>query len=293
MNLLIKSKGKFYQLIKGEEVNNFNVGMVVGLNGIFQYNKSVAHEIISPLEESKIIDEIEEKSTYNYPPISFAVYQESLNFLRKAYSKTQGEACVLLTLNRKIALEGQEYKIRIPKQTVTGSSVDYKLADIYSEFEDGEFLAGSIHSHPDFSAFQSSTDLTDEQNFDGPHITLGYIEKPVPEIHGRICLVGKSYDVKNLSNILSVIPPVELKDTNKDWLDMVNKESNKWQGSHNNYPYDYGHLRGNQQYLFNSNWKDGDELFKMLKPKEPINQKSNTKLKLMMFPENFIKGVYE
>ena len=93
----------------------------------------------------------------------------------------------------------QKYKIYIPKQTVSSASVDYSID--YKELEKDEFLAGSIHSHPDFDAFQSGVDHEDEFTFDGVHLTFGHIDKTIPDIHGRIVLGGKSYDAENLIEI--------------------------------------------------------------------------------------------
>lgn len=302
--LLIKSKGKYYKVnVTDEEVKDFNFATVIGLNGIFQYNKNSAYDVKAPLESCKEIDEIKENVEYFFPPITLDVFEDCLNYCRKVYDKTQGEACALLTLNRKIPLKGQKYKIHIPKQTVSSGSVKYKLEEIYAEFEDGEFLAGSIHSHPGFSAFQSGTDLNDEQNFDGPHVTVGYIKRDNPEIHSRICLAGTSYAPKQLSDILSITPEFKEKEVPKEWVDRAEKES---YGTRNTYQHNYPvhHHNGSQYYgsghcgnyypkqesLFK--WKKADDLFKILKPEKPINQKSSNCLKFIDLPLDLITPNY-
>ena len=280
----IKVKGKYYGITKdSKEIKDIDVAYIFGENGIFYHQKTKAFEIIKKSAVILDIDTIEEKSTYKYPAISFDIYSEALTFLRAVFKEYKSEGCVLLTLNRNEKLEEQEYKIIIPKQEVGGASVDYKdgLENLYKELSPGEFLAGSIHSHPDFGAHQSGTDLSDEQDFDGPHITLGNIMKAVPSIHARICLGGDSFDVSmdNLSDVLNIIPDIKIESTKKDWIEKVSKKVYI-----TTYCFEENNTRNRagfhqQPFL----WEDSAKthivsIFKQLKPNAPLNQRNANKL---------------
>jgi hypothetical protein len=147
-------------------------------------------------DQIKEAEEVKEESAYAYPQISFDVYWRTLCFLREVYKIHQSEANVLLVLNRNIPFADQEYKIIIPEQEVSGGSVDYAEGIRKIRLEEGEFFAGSIHSHPGFSAFQSGTDRADEINFEGLHLTFGQIAKDPIEIDQRVCLAGDVYTIK-------------------------------------------------------------------------------------------------
>lgn len=277
----IKIKGKYYGITKGsDEIKDFDAAYIIGSNGIFCHTKTDAFEIIKKSDGVLDIDTIEEKSSYTYPAISFNVYSEVLTFLRAVFKVHQAEGCVLLTLNRNEELAKQEYSIVIPKQEVSGASVDYKegLEDLYKDFAPGEFLAGSIHSHPDFSAHQSGTDLSDEQDFDGPHITLGHIMRAVPSIHARVCLGGDSFDVEldNLSDVLNIIPDIKIEPTQKDWIDKVSKKL--YTTTYYNEQNHIGYHRGQRSFWEDSLKSHIVSIFKKLKPKAPLNQRNADKL---------------
>jgi hypothetical protein len=153
-----------------------------------------AYEVVRPIKPKEIpnAEKVEEGAISRYPKISFDVYWKVLCFLRKVYDVNKAEGCVLLTLNRNTPIAKQEYGIKIPIQKVSGASVEMKeLHQI--PLAEGEFFAGSIHSHPSFGAYQSGTDHSDEIPCDGLHVTLGKLSQETPEIHQRFSFAGKFY----------------------------------------------------------------------------------------------------
>ncbi len=53
---------------------------------------------------------------------------------------------------------------------------------------------GTVHHHCTMSAFQSGTDLADEKNVDGLHITVGHLDKPQWDIHCRLYVKGHKFE---------------------------------------------------------------------------------------------------
>jgi len=283
-----KLKDKFFDVATNQEVDikEVSYGFVISKKGLFSILVSKGHSIIRPAKtELERFDEIEEEVTYNYPKVSYAIYSKALQFFREVYKKHQSEGALLLVLNRTQPLEEQEYKIYIPKQQVSTAGVDYTVD--HSELGKDEFLAGSIHSHPDFDAFQSGVDEEDEFTFDGVHLTFGHIQQTVPDIHGRVVLARQSYEAKDL---IEIAPPSS--DTiPEDWMKKVEKETynaivGNYMNNYGNYGYNgwgeeiyhnQNRNKNSQQYNFSSN--SVEELIAAMKPKNLVNNKHTKKLK--------------
>lgn len=57
------------------------------------------------------------------------------------------------------------------------------------------YLLGTIHNHCMVGAFQSGTDLHNESQQDGVHITVGKISTAEYDLHGRVIVRGTQYDI--------------------------------------------------------------------------------------------------
>lgn len=96
------------------------------------------------------------------------------------------------------------FRCFVPKQEVSGASVDAKLNDLV-DLETGEHLtdglpdgwayAGSVHSHNNMSAFWSSTDDADQLKCWGLHFVVGELNKQVYEIKSRVTMKGGPVDL--------------------------------------------------------------------------------------------------
>ena len=108
------------------------------------------------------------------PVLPEAITLHSLIFFRKVYSKYHAESELQLFYNK----DTGKFRLFCPEQTVSYSSVKYK-PDQWNDPTNnlaGFLLVGTIHSHCNFSASHSSTDLGDERHADGIHITFGHID---------------------------------------------------------------------------------------------------------------------
>ena len=221
--------------------------ILVAKNGVLLHNNTPGYTLVKESKGKGLeLDEVKENCSYAYPPVNFNTYMLSLRFLRKVYEIHKSEGVVLLVLNRNRSLKNQKYQIVVPKQEVSGASVDYKegIKEAHKLLNTGEFFAGTIHSHPGFGAFQSSTDSSDELNFDGIHITLGKIDQEHPEIHQRVCFGGKSFDVKE--SIVQTMPPNIPQTFPEEWMKQISSKTRQI-GFEEDYDgaYGWGHLHGN------------------------------------------------
>lgn len=260
-------KGKYHSIIMGEETALPSLAVILGSNGPFLYNKTNAYTVISEYKNQKFMkfDNIETKATFLYPIISAKIYSQTLAFLREVYKQHQSEGTILLTLNRNEPIEYQEYGIYIPEQETTEMSVKYEVKNLPSD----TYLAGSIHSHPSFHAFQSSIDLDDEFSFDGIHVTLGHIDQEKIEIDERICLNGKVYTSE--TSLMETTENVE--SFPKEWLKKVKEESYTIE-------MPYHTIGAPWPYSFKQSIKDKIKNFwDMTRPKRPTNMANANEIK--------------
>jgi hypothetical protein len=145
------------------------------------------------------------KTNWNNYRLSIDDFRYVMKYFQEIYDTHGTEAAVLLMLNSKTA----EWRVLpVLQYGRSGASVDYvypsvhpdnlaeessgqlsKIAkdpDLLAQYKavyqnysrlrkEGFKVAGTIHSHCNFSAFHSSTDDADEIGFDGLHITIGNV----------------------------------------------------------------------------------------------------------------------
>jgi len=210
------------------EINDAPQSIVLAGNGAFVKFTNNLYTTHRPLKDQlKMFDlpEVTESVQISIPTIPYKIFLTFLGFARKVYKKYKGEAVILLTLNHEKPFEAENFKVRVPEQKVTGGHINYTV--VTNEFDPGEFLVGSIHSHPSFGASQSATDSNDEINFDGIHITVGHIENKC-DLHARFCCLGKSYTIEenNIPNYIVTLPIRETIDCPDEWMKRVSEPSN-------------------------------------------------------------------
>lgn len=113
------------------------------------------------------------------PKIPGRIIAQALYFFRMVWKRDHSEAAVTIYYSE----NSKQYMLWCPEQKVSGAGVNYNRDD-QPDLEarkaggDEDFhLVGTIHSHCNFSAFHSGTDVFDEDSFDGLHITLGHVDQ--------------------------------------------------------------------------------------------------------------------
>lgn len=125
-------------------------------------------------------------------------------FFKKVVEQHHSEASTSLFFNK----QTNEYKVYVPKQRVSHGGVKYDRSAMTHLEEMQDFLCvGTIHSHCDFGAFHSGTDIGDEEDFDGLHVTFG--NNNLDEFSISACIVVNGYRLQvDPLTVLDGIEPV-------------------------------------------------------------------------------------
>jgi hypothetical protein len=161
---------------------------VVAKDGIYLKKTMGDFNTLNKVDSISILGECSTYATLNIAKISIRQFAQILSLFREVYKVYKAEANVILHYNKK----RKRYRIDVPKQGVTGASVNYiNGEDTYKDY----IRIGTIHSHANMSAFHSGTDHADEENWDGLHITLGKMADEYFDISCSIMSGGERFMV--------------------------------------------------------------------------------------------------
>ena len=174
---------------------------------------------------------------YYFPEEEFA---RTIAYFEWVYDKYKTEAAVLLLVNHEL----KEWKVlNVVNAETSGVSVKYfhptRLDDItdkkqkemhelvVKEYDrlcgEGWSVYGTIHSHCDFSAFHSSVDDADEENFEGLHITIGdlksgysYAARFMLETVPLTLEIEDIFDVEDMTKIEKMSKKIDVPQEHKD-----------------------------------------------------------------------------
>jgi len=129
-----------------------------------------------------------EYARMNLPKIKAKTFGEVVGFFGMIFKEHRSEAGTILNLKThptKPNLKKIDYTV--PHQRVSGGGCKYDIVIGPSYLN-----CGTIHSHADFGAFHSGTDVNDERYFDGLHITVGHVTQlPFCSISASVVVNGK------------------------------------------------------------------------------------------------------
>lgn len=175
----IQIKGPTYPIFlyeEGVELPEKGRYYLVTKTGIYFHKDTKAGNALVPVKGIPWLEEPDLQFRLKLPKVPGRIIGQALTFFRKVFEQHHAEAYVTLLYSGKLA----QYRLWCPKQKVSMSSVNYDRTDQPS-YEDRQAndwqMVGTIHSHCDFSAYHSGTDVGDEATFDGIHITLGHVNK--------------------------------------------------------------------------------------------------------------------
>jgi proteasome lid subunit RPN8/RPN11 len=133
-----------------------------------------------------------------------------VGFFAAVYDRQRTEALVLLLW------QDDHFEVLVPSQSATSVSVRHKLDS--SSMPPGSRIAGTIHSHGDFSAFASATDEDDEADLDGLHVVVGDLLRRAPSFSAAIVVDGHRFGTRPsqvLERPRAIVPPPD------EWLARV------------------------------------------------------------------------
>lgn len=135
---------------------------------------------------------------YTGSRIPSAMWQEILSFLIWTYNTWKGESQVRLFYNDATG----DWKTLVAPQKISRGLSTNELTShpdrerVYAELETaGYFCFGTVHHHCSIGAFMSGTDENDERKQNGLHITVGYLDRKVLDLHARLSFRNVLYPV--------------------------------------------------------------------------------------------------
>lgn len=154
---------------------------------------------------------------YEGPKIPPEEWHKILSFFRWTNSEHHSESQVRLFVN---PMTGEWKGWAFPQEARTGMSareLDSHPTTVEQRArfndQDGWIYFGTVHHHCSASAFQSSVDLSNEENQDGLHITVGSMSSDRHDIHCRV-YVSKDRFEPDMSefwdigeNVARLMPP--------------------------------------------------------------------------------------
>ena len=114
----------------------------------------------------------------------------------------------------------KEWFIRCPEQRGRGGGVHFE--DDGKGVDPGFSVIGSIHTHPEMSAFWSGTDMADQRGKYGLHIVFGLRGGIVNDNKCTIFTPSGHYDQK-LFDVLEEVDFKEPGEPRKDWVEIIER----------------------------------------------------------------------
>jgi hypothetical protein len=177
---------------------------VVSGNGLWMHKDTGICKCFVPVKNISSLAELNATAeiSIDLPKIPAQHVWTIKEFFKKVVAAHHSEAEVTLYYNK----ETRDYKIHVAEQTVTHSSVNYKReGNVHIPGIEDYLKVGTIHSHCDFGAFHSTTDVGDEVEFDGLHVTFGHNDKDVFSISASYVVNGYRTQI----NPLDVLEGIE------------------------------------------------------------------------------------
>jgi len=194
-----------YVAEKGKELPKEGTYYLITKSGFFLHKDTGIIQALVAVDEIPMLCDVESYVQLRLPKLPPDICYRAWKFFNAVYKKFNSESAVVIHFN----VKEQEYYLHCPDQEVSHGSVHYSLDDRFQDFQ----LVGTIHSHCDFDAFHSGTDVEDETGQDGVHITLGHVNSEY--FSASACLVVNATRFEtSLENTAQGVRVVTMKNTN-------------------------------------------------------------------------------
>jgi hypothetical protein len=160
----------FPVILNDQQLPDSGTYYVVAANGIFLHKDNGLFRGLVKVDGVSYLEEITKPTIKsNLPLLPSSLTTKIKKFFQVIVAKYDAESCTVLYFNK----DTRDFKVVVPEQRVSKGSVQYRREGEIN----GYLPVGTIHSHCDFSAFHSGTDISDEDSFDGLHCTFGHNDK--------------------------------------------------------------------------------------------------------------------
>lgn len=161
-----------YLYEEGIQLPNKGTYFIIAGNGNWLHKDTGLVRGLVPVDNISVLDDFKAKTTIDcsLPKIPIRHVWRIKEFFRNVVDKFRSEAEINLYYSK----DKDDFKIHVPEQIVSHSGVQYRRVALTHQEGMSDYLrVGTIHSHCDFGAFHSGTDIDDENDFDGLHVTFG------------------------------------------------------------------------------------------------------------------------
>ena len=139
---------------------------IIAKNGTFLLRRDNWVQALIPKKEVPLLQNLKPAAQLLLPRMDATTFQKILAFFRRVHREHGTEAYVELLFHPELG-----WNFGIPHQRVSTANVHHSDPLQVRPYN----RVGTAHSHGSMSAFHSGTDIEDEKNFDGIHITFGNI----------------------------------------------------------------------------------------------------------------------
>lgn len=243
---------------EGMELPNKGIYYLVSGNGLWLHKDTGIVNAFVPVDNISVLQELDSKTmlSMNMPKLPARHVYKIKKFFQEVVDKHQAESNTILYYNKNTG----DFKVQITEQVVSHGGVNYKRIGLSHTEEMKDYLrVGTIHSHCDFGAFHSGTDVGDEEDFDGLHCTFGHNNKEEFTISASIVVNGHRLKVDPMT-VLEGIDPVE-KEKEDDFFSLKEPDQKvveEWAAEKDGW---MSHVQGQNGFgFFSKPFSDGIEI---------------------------------
>lgn len=188
-----------------------------------------------PITDGLGLATMDERAYWTLPMIPLDMVRKLEGFFRAAYKKHGSEAIVMLTYDPEFAESENPaggWGILVPKQVNSSGHCKYEWDSVMEDKPPHVDIVGSVHSHPNMSAFASHTDGEDQYNWDGLHITIGWMNSKnngEAEWHVEFQLNNRRFEF-GTDQVFETVQETNEFEDDAGWLDRIEKQTTTYAG---------------------------------------------------------------
>ena len=187
-------KGAFLYLSEAQ-ASPKTITFIPGRDGkVYERRITGAGEFVTPAENITVLDEIRPGFHPSLPRIPYSLMEQAIGLFRTMMRKGKGRQPAEALVHFYWDKQEQRYFIRVPKQIVSGVSVDALLDDEELMTSDRYIHYADLHSHNRMPAVFSKTDDHDERAT-RVYMVVGRLDRYFPEITVRISNGGRFLEI--------------------------------------------------------------------------------------------------
>ncbi len=171
--------------MEGSELPADGTYFIIAKDRFYIHKDTGIVSAVVEVDKISFLEDIEPSVELRLPKLPPDVICRSKMFFAGVFKKHHSESALVLHYSP----DQQQYYLHCPIQVVSYGGVNYDLDDRFEGYK----LVGTIHSHCDFNAFHSGTDIGDEEHQDGLHITLGHVNNENFSASGSLVVNGTRF----------------------------------------------------------------------------------------------------